>query len=171
MLSKEQNEYVTRTGAGTPMGTLFRSYWIPALLPEELPESDCPPVRCELLGEKLIAFRDTQGRLGIIEEFCAHRRAFIALVWPERECGCRLSRLEIRRYGQCVDIPSEPPESEHYKKIKMRGYPLVERGGILGPTWVQRTANRRFPEWEFAMVPASHRFVSSRRRVQLAAAR
>src|SRR5882672_350182 len=74
MLVKEQNDYLTQTGAGTPMGQFFRSYWIPALLAGELPEPDCPPVRIQLLSERLIAFRDTEGRLGLIEEFCAHRR-------------------------------------------------------------------------------------------------
>ena len=73
MLRKEQNDLLTQTDAGTPMGALFRRYWLPALLSEELPEPDCPPVRLQLLGERLVAFRDTQGRLGAIDEFCAHR--------------------------------------------------------------------------------------------------
>ena len=75
MLTKERNDLICRTGPGTPMGAVFRSYWLPALLAEELPEPDCPPVRVELLSEKLIAFRDTEGRLGLIDELCAHRRA------------------------------------------------------------------------------------------------
>ena len=70
-----ENETLTRTGPGTPMGELFRRYWLPALLAEELPEPDCPPMRVKLLGERLIAFRDTQNRLGLIDEFCAHRGA------------------------------------------------------------------------------------------------
>ncbi len=74
MLTKEQNDFVTQTGPGTPMGDLFRSYWIPALLASELPTSDCPPVRIELLSEKLLAWRDTQGRYSLMDEFCAHRR-------------------------------------------------------------------------------------------------
>ncbi len=163
MLTKEQNEYVTRTGPGTPMGELFRAYWIPALLPEELPENDCPPVRCPLLGEKLVAFRDSNGRLGLIEEFCAHRRVSL---WFGRneECGlrCPYHGWKFDVTGQCVDIPSEPPESEHYKKIKMRGYPLVERGGILWTYMGPPDRQPPLPEWEFAMVPASHRFVSKR---------
>jgi phthalate 4,5-dioxygenase oxygenase subunit len=66
MLKPEENERLTRVGAGTPMGTLFRRYWIPALLSAELPEPDCPPVRVPLLGEKLVAFRDTAGGLGLL---------------------------------------------------------------------------------------------------------
>src|SRR5438105_1814966 len=69
----EQNEFLSRTGPGTAMGELFRRYWLPALLAEELPEPDCPPVRVRMLGERLIAFRDTQGRLGLVDEYCLHR--------------------------------------------------------------------------------------------------
>src|SRR5438552_4694431 len=88
MVTQEQNEFLTRTGPGTPMGELFRRYWIPALLDWELPERDCPPVRVKLLGEKLVAFRDTEGRIGMIEEFCAHRGVSL---WFGRneECGLR----------------------------------------------------------------------------------
>src|ERR1700691_6505340 len=73
MVRKEQNELLTRTGPGTPMGQMFRSYWLPALLAEELPDNDCPPVRVKLLSERLLAFRDSKGRYGLIDEFCAHR--------------------------------------------------------------------------------------------------
>ena len=163
MLVKEQNEYVTRTGPGTPMGQLFRSYWIPALLPEELPENDCPPVRCELLSEKLIAFRDTSGRMGLIEEFFAHRRVSL---WfgrnEENGLRCPYHGWKFDVTGQCVDIPSEPPESRHCDKIKMNAYPLVERGGILWTYMGPADRQPPLPEWEFAMVPASHRFVSKR---------
>src|SRR5690348_3930199 len=75
VLKPEINELLTQTGPGTPMGDLFRQYWIPALLAEELPENDCPQVRVKLLSERLIAFRDTDGRYGLIDEFCAHRGA------------------------------------------------------------------------------------------------
>ena len=73
MLKKEQNDLVTQTGPGTPMGDLFRAYWLPILLSEELPENDCPPVRVKVLSERMIAFRDSEGKLGLIDEFCAHR--------------------------------------------------------------------------------------------------
>ncbi|HEY7319194.1 MAG TPA: Rieske 2Fe-2S domain-containing protein [Candidatus Binatia bacterium] len=79
MLSPEENELVTRTGAGTAMGEVMRRYWMPAAIAWELPEPDCPPIRVRLLGEKLVAFRDTEGRVGLIDEFCAHRRASLFL--------------------------------------------------------------------------------------------
>ena len=72
MVSKEENELLTRVHAGTPMGRLLRRYWIPALLSEEIPNPDCPPVRVRLLGEDLVAFRDTQGRIGLLDEHCSH---------------------------------------------------------------------------------------------------
>ena len=87
-LTKEQNEQLTRTGPGTLLGDLFRRYWIPAILAEEIAKKDGPPVRVKLLGEKLVAFRDTDGRIGMIDEFCAHRGVSL---WFGRneECGLR----------------------------------------------------------------------------------
>ena len=72
-MRSEQNVLLTQTGPGTPMGELFRRYWLPALLESELPAADCPPVRVQLLSERLIAFRDSSNRLGLMDEFCAHR--------------------------------------------------------------------------------------------------
>jgi phenylpropionate dioxygenase-like ring-hydroxylating dioxygenase large terminal subunit len=88
MLSQEQNALVTQTGPGSIMGALFRCYWLPILLAEELPEKDCPPVRVKILSERLLAFRDSEGRLGLIDEFCPHRGASL---WFGRneECGLR----------------------------------------------------------------------------------
>ena len=73
MLSNEHNELLTRTGEGTPMGDLIRRYWIPALLSEEIPEPDCPPVRVRILSEELVAFRDSERRIGLLQEHCLHR--------------------------------------------------------------------------------------------------
>ena len=73
MTTREQNDSLTQSGPGTPIGNLFRRYWIPALLSAEVPEPDCPPVRVKVLSERLLACRDTQGRVGVVDEFCAHR--------------------------------------------------------------------------------------------------
>ena len=143
MLRKEQNDLLTQTGAGTPMGDMFRRYWIPALLSEELPENDCPPVRVRLLSEKLIAFRDTDGRLGLMDEFCAHRGVSL---WFGRneECGlrCPYHGWKYDVTGQCVEIPSEPEQSGFRAMIKLRSYPLVERGGVLWTYMGRRTFSR-----------------------------
>ena len=99
MLRKEVNDLLTQTDADTPMGEMFRHYWIPALLARELPEDDCPPVRVKLLGERLIAFRDSHGRYGLMDEFCAHQgRLSLVRAQRGRRAALPLSRLEIRLY-------------------------------------------------------------------------
>ena len=109
MLRKEQNDLLAQTGPGTPMGQMFRSYWIPALLAEELPENECPPVRVKLLSERLLAWRDTQGRLSLIDEFCAHRGVSL---WfgrnEENGLRCAYHGWKYDVTGQCVEVPSEP---------------------------------------------------------------
>jgi len=163
MLRKEQNDLITQTGPGTPMGELFRRYWIPALLAQELPANDCPPVRVKLLSERLVAFRDSEGRMGLIDEFCPHRGASL---WFGRneQCGlrCPYHGWKFDYTGQCIEVPSEPPESKFADKIKLKGYPLVERGGVLWTYMGPADEQPPLPEWEFATVPAKHRFVSKR---------
>ena len=125
-----QNELLTRTGPGTAMGELFRRYWIPALLAVELPEPDGPPVRVQLLAERLIAFRDTSGRLGLIDEYCAHRG--VSLWFGRNEEGglrCAYHGWKYDFSGRCTDVPSESPENGFCARIKLKSYPLVERGG------------------------------------------
>jgi len=163
MLRKEQNDLLTQTGPGTPMGQLFRCSWVPALLAEELPENDCPPVRVKLLSERLLAFRDSDGRLGLIDEFCAHRGVSL---WfgrnEEKGLRCPYHGWKYDVTGQCVDVPSEPAESGYCRKIKLKSYPLIEKGGIL---WTYMgPPERRPPEpaWEFASVPDRQRYVSKR---------
>ena len=163
MLRKEQNDLVTRTGPHTAMGRLFRSYWTPVLLAEELPENDCPPVRVKVLSERLIAFRDSQGRYGLIDEFCPHRGASL---WFGRneECGlrCPYHGWKFDVAGQCVEVPSEPEASGFAKKIKVTSYPLVDRGGVLWTYMGPPEQQPPLPEWEFALVPSAQRFVSKR---------
>ena len=163
MLRAEQNELLTRTGPGSVMGDLIRRYWIPALLTEELPEPDCPPVRVKLLSERLIAFRDSDGKLGLIDEFCAHRGVSL---WFGRneECGlrCAYHGWKYDVSGQCVDIPSEPEESGFRQKIKLRSYPLAERGGVLWAYMGPPESQPALPEYEFATVPREQTFISKR---------
>ena len=163
MLKAEQNELLTRTGPGSVMGDLIRRYWIPALLTEELPEPDCPPVRVKLLSERLIAFRDSDGKLGLIDEFCAHRGVSL---WFGRneECGlrCAYHGWKYDVSGQCVDIPSEPEESGFRQKIRLRSYPLAERGGVLWAYMGPPESKPPLPEYEFATVPREQTFISKR---------
>jgi phthalate 4,5-dioxygenase oxygenase subunit len=163
MLSREQNELVTRTGPGTLMGDLFRCYWLPVLLSQELAENDGPPARVKALSERLIAFRDTEGRVGLIDEFCAHRGPSL---WFGRneDCGlrCPYHGWKFDVNGQCVDVPSEPAESGYAKKIKLKSYPTVEKGGVI---WAYLgVPERRPPEpaFEFCTVPRDQSFISKR---------
>ena len=87
MLTRNDNETLTQTSQGTPMGEVMRRYWLPALLAGELSEPDCPPVRVKLLGERLVAFRDTQGRVGLLDEICPHR---LTSLFFGRNAGCPL---------------------------------------------------------------------------------
>lgn len=159
----QQNQLLTQTNADTPMGKLFRRYWLPVLLLEELPEPDCAPVRVKVLGENLLAFRDSNDKLGLIDEFCPHRG--VSLWFGRNEEGglrCPYHGWKFDVTGQCMQIPSEPAESNYAKRIKLTSYPLVERGGVfwtyMGPPELQPAV----PEFEFAMVGPKQRFVSKR---------
>ena len=132
MLRREDNELLCRTNAGTPMGELFRRFWLPALLPSELPEPDCPPVRLRLLGEDLVAFRDSNGRPGVLAENCPHRGASLFFGRNE-ECGlrCVYHGWKFDTTGQCVDMPNEPAESDFRHKVKATAYPATEYAGLI----------------------------------------
>ena len=161
MLSREENERLTRVGPGTPMGELLRRYRLPAALSEELPEPDCPPVRVKLLGEELVAFRDTQGRLGLLDEFCPHRRASLFLGRNE-ESGlrCVFHGWKFDVAGCCVDQPNEPPQFRFEDKVQLQAYPTLELGGVIwaymGPPDKQPPA----PGMEWLRAPDTHRYVS-----------
>ena len=109
MLSAEENALLTGTGAGTPMGTLFRRFWLPVLSAPELAERDGPPLRLRVLGEELIAFRDTEGAIGIVSAYCAHRRAHLFFARNEG-CGlrCVYHGWKFDVSGRCVEMPTEP---------------------------------------------------------------
>src|SRR5216684_7431874 len=161
MLTQEQNDQLTRTGRGTLMGDLFRRYWIPALHSWEIAVPDCAPVRVQIMGEKLVAFRDSDGRIGVIDEFCAHRSVSL---WFGRneECGlrCPYHGWKFDVTGQCIEVPSEPAESGFAKRIKLKSYPLVEQGGVLWTYMGPPERTPPLPQWESSLVPPGQRFVS-----------
>ncbi len=163
MLTPERNALVTETGPDTPMGNLFRRYWIPFLLSEEVAERDGPPVRVKLLSERLIAFRDSEGRIGLIEEFCAHRRVSL---WFGRneESGirCPYHGWKFDITGKCLEIPSEPPESRFCDEVGLQSYPCVERGGIVWTYMGPPEAQPSPPAFEWTTVPADQRYHSKR---------
>src|SRR6478752_4343833 len=132
MLSKEDNELLTKTGPGTPMGELFRRFWLPALLPAELPKPDSDPVRVRLLSEDLVAFRDTTGRIAFIQNHCPHRGASLFFGRNEENgLRCVYHGWKFDVSGRCVDMPNEPPESNFKEKVKAAAYPCRERAGVI----------------------------------------
>lgn len=163
MLRREQNDIVTQTGPGTQMGDLFRCYWLPILLSEELPHDGCPPVRVKVLSERLLAVRDSEGRLGLIDEFCAHRG--VSLWFGRNEEGglrCPYHGWKYGVDGQCQEIPSETEESGMCNKIKLKSYKLIEKGGVFWTYMGPEEHTPPEPEWEFATVRPEQRFVSKR---------
>jgi len=130
VLSEEENEILTRVGPGTLMGNLLRRYWIPACLSAEVPEPGGAPARVRLLGEDLVAFRDTNGEVGLVDEHCPHRGASLYFGRNE-DCGlrCVYHGWAFDRTGQCIDMPSEPrPFAD---RIQVTAYPVHESGGVV----------------------------------------
>jgi phthalate 4,5-dioxygenase len=163
MLSAADNVMLTRTGEGTPMGDLFRRFWIPVLLSQELPERDGPPVRLRVMGEDLIAFRDSSGRVGVVEPSCPHRGA--NLFWGRNEqhgLRCAYHGWKFDVNGDCTDMPSVPGNASYQASVKLKAYPVEERGDFIwayiGPAGTQPP----FQELEFTIVPPSQRFVSKK---------
>jgi phthalate 4,5-dioxygenase len=154
MLSKEDNELVTRVGPGTPMGNLMRQYWVPAMLSSELPGPDSDPVRVMLLGEKLIAFRDSNGKVGLVANHCPHRGASLFFGRNE-EAGlrCVYHGWKFDVDGTCVDMPNEPAESDFKHKVKAVAYPCQERGGIVWTYMGWRETPPPLPDLEPNMLP------------------
>ncbi len=160
MLSKEDNELITNTDPDTPMGELFRRYWVPVLLTEELPSKDCPPVEITVLGEELVAFRDSEGEIGLIDAYCPHRTA--KLFWGRNEeCGlrCVYHGWKFDRNGNCVDLPTEPSESNFVHKVKIKSYATQEIGGVIWAYMGPRDQMSELPKLEWTLVPDSHRFM------------
>ena len=154
MLSREDNEILTRVGPGTPMGDLLRRYWIPACLSSEIVEPDGPPARVRLLGEDLVAFRDTAGRVGLIEEQCPHRGASL-FYGRNEECGlrCTYHGWKFDVTGQCVDQRSE--RNPFPQRIKIMSYPVHESGGIVWTYMGPSSSMTPFRDFGTESLPAS----------------
>lgn len=162
MLTREDNELLTRSGATTPMGQFLRRFWIPALLSRELPEPDCPPKRVKLLGEDLLAFRDTQGRIGLVDPVCPHRGA--SLYYGRNEqCGlrCVFHGLKFDVDGNCVDIPIAPSGTNR-ERLRIKAYPTREKGGYVWAYMGPAATLPPMPEMEFLTLPESHCHVSKK---------
>src|SRR5712692_9034750 len=157
MLSVEDNELVCRVGPGTLMGELFRSYWLPAIRSVDLPEPDCPPVRTKLLGEDLVAFRDTNGRVGLLAEKCSHRRASL-FYGRNEEYGlrCIYHGWKYDVDGNILDTPAEPAESMIKHHVKHQAYPCREVNGIIWTYMGPKEKMPLLPALPWITLPADH---------------
>jgi phthalate 4,5-dioxygenase len=163
MLSKADNEFLTRSGKGTPMGELLRRFWVPALLSEELPDRDCPPRKIRIMGEDLLAFRDSNGRVGIVEPHCPHRGANLYYGRNE-ECGlrCAYHGWKFDVDGNCLDLPTSPPESTYKDTIQLLAYPTREWADMIWVYMGPRELMPELPQLELGLVPTAHRYVSKK---------
>ncbi len=159
-MDKHMSETLVRTDAGTAMGELMRRYWVPALLVSEIAEPDCPPVRVQILGEKLLAFRDSDGTAALVDEFCSHRG--VSLYFGRNEengIRCAYHGLKFDRDGNCVDVPSAPQACKH---MGIKAYPCIERAGIVWAYLGPKDKQPAPPDVEWCNLPDSHVYVSKR---------
>jgi nitrite reductase/ring-hydroxylating ferredoxin subunit len=166
MLSHQDNEMLTRVGPGTPMGELMRRYWIPAAFSHQVETPDAPPLRVRLMCENLVLFRDTQGRLGLLDERCPHRTA--SLFYGRNEDSglrCVYHGLKFDVEGRCTDVPCVPFTDETQlrnvkEKLAVKSYPCIERGGVVWAYMGPPELKPEFPDLEWTLCPPSHRWAT-----------
>lgn len=146
MLTREENDLLTKVEADAPMGTLMRQHWVPVCLTEEVEEPDGTPILVEAIGRRYVCFRDTEGRVGLLDELCPHRKA--SLVYGRNEdCGlrCLYHGWKFDVEGNCVSMASEPEGSPMHGTVKHRSYPVKECAGFV---WAWLDAEREAPEFD-----------------------
>ncbi|MEK7214953.1 MAG: Rieske 2Fe-2S domain-containing protein, partial [Chloroflexota bacterium] len=159
MLSRTENELITRTGPGTPMGELWRRFWLPAMSSSELPVADCPPVRLRLLGEDLIAFRSSDARVGLVANNCPHRGASLFFGRNEEQgLRCVYHGWKFALNGACVDMPNEPAESNFKSKVRVTAYPCREVNGIVWTYMGPAEFEPELPQLGFNLVPQENMY-------------
>lgn len=163
-------DLMNHTGPGTELGNLLRRYWVPVMLAKDLPDPWAPPVRVKLLNEPLVAFKDTTGRIALLQEFCAHRRASLYFARNEGEgvldgnpgLRCAYHGWKYDVTGQCIDMPNEPASSRFKEHVKLTSYPAMERGGVVWAYMGKSEEMPGLPELEWAVVPPEQRYISRR---------
>ncbi|WP_417515421.1 Rieske 2Fe-2S domain-containing protein [Minwuia sp.] len=166
MLTREDNELLTRTGPDTPMGALFRRFWQPVALAEEVATPDEPPKRVRYMGEDFLLFRQTDGKIGLVEPRCAHRGADLYFGRNE-DCGlrCVYHGWKFDADGGCVDIPNMQPgraRDNIMKSARIRSLPVREWGGQIWAWFGEPDAAPELPLVEWALVPPQNRYVSKK---------
>jgi phthalate 4,5-dioxygenase len=160
VLSKEENELITRVGPGTVMGEMLRQYWVPACLASDLPAPDCDPIQVRLLGESLVAFRDSSGRIGLMPENCPHRGASLYLGRNEKGgLRCLYHGWKFDVAGKVLDTPCEPPGSVIKERFTGKTYAAIERGDVIWAYMGSREKMPAFPNFHWTQVPSSHRSI------------
>jgi phthalate 4,5-dioxygenase oxygenase subunit len=160
MFSREENDRLTRVGPATAMGEVMRRYWLPALLTEEVPTPDCAPVRVRLLGEDLVAFRDSNGKVGLLGEHCSHRGT--SLFYGRNEnCGltCIYHGWKYDVEGGVLETPAEPQSSDFKLKLKHKAYPCLEYADIVFAYLGPPEKMPLFPAYEWLSMPGANRHV------------
>ena len=163
MLTTEENELMCRVGAGTPTGDLIRHYWLPAIMSSEVLENDGPPLRVRLLGEDLVAFRDTHGRVGLVDDRCPHRGA--GMFFGRNEEGglrCVYHGWKYDVTGRCIDMPNAPEGATYMDKVKIKSYPCSERNGVIWVYMGIEATPPPLPDFEWNMVPVENRHIAKR---------
>lgn len=163
MLRKEQNETLSRVSAGTPMGELFRRFWLPAVTCQDLGGADGAPVRLRILGEDLVAFRDSQGRAGLVRAYCSHRLAPLFFGRNE-QCGlrCPYHGWKFDVEGNCLETPNVPPGAPDIRRnVGITAYPTHEAAGVV---WVYMGPKEKQPPFrglEYTQMPQGQHFTAS----------
>src|SRR5262249_192545 len=155
MLSAEENALLTQTGPGTPMGSLFRRFWLPVLAADELAEPDAPPLRLRVLGEELVAFRDTNGPIRTVGPSSAPpRRAH--LFFGRNEGGglrCVYHGWKFDVAGRCVEMPTEPADSTFRERVSLKSYPTREWGSLIWVYMGPPGLTPELPQMGWSLVP------------------
>src|SRR5260221_1551563 len=156
MLTPEENNVLCRVAGDAPMGRIMRRHWIAACLSEEVAEPDGAPVKVRLLGEDLVVFRDSKGRIGVLDEYCSHRRASLVFARNE-ECGlrCLYHGWKFDIDGNVVEMASEPADSAIPDRVKHKAYPAREAGGFVWAYMGPPGEMREFESPAFAPTPAA----------------
>ena len=157
MAAHDDYNVLTHVGPGTPMGNLVRRYWLPSLMSEQLQHPGGAPVRIRILGEDLVGYRDSEGRVGLVGEFCPHRHA--SLAYGRNEGGglrCLYHGWKIDCAGTVLETPAEPPESTLRKRVRHTAYPTREAGGIIWTYMGPPEKQPPFPHFPWFDLPAAH---------------
>jgi phthalate 4,5-dioxygenase len=166
VLPRDENELLTRVGPGTAMGALMRRYWIPAAFSHQIAKPDSPPIRVRLLGENLVLFRDTQGRVGLLDEKCPHRTASLFFGRNEENgLRCVYHGIKFDVEGTCVDLPCVPQMSDTHrakaqKQLAAKAYPCLERGDVVWTYMGPAERKPEFPDLEWTLIPSSQRYAT-----------